>query len=158
MAVHGDVSRYLDERSIMWEALEHGETFSAAEEASAIGVDPDHVAKTLLIHLAEGYALAVVPGGHRVDKKRLQDATADKRARLASEQEMEEAFPGYELGALPPLPGLLRLNGYVDPHVAAKDTVVFPAGSHTTSVRMSVGDLLRTENFVTTELIVEASL
>lgn len=153
MGVHEDVQRYFDRRQSAWEALEHGETWSAAEEASALGIEADHVAKTLLIHLSDGYALAVLPGGRRVDKRKLQAAKSDKHARLATEEEMEETFPGYELGALPPLPGLLGIPAYLDPLVEAKDTIVFPAGSHTGSVRMRVADLLRTESFTRSDLV-----
>lgn len=100
-----EIAKYLERRELSWEAIEHPETLSAAEEARVVGIDPDHIAKTLLLHLHVGsFALAILPGGRRVDKQKLVQATGDKRVRLAHEEEMREAFPAYELGALPPLP------------------------------------------------------
>lgn len=154
MAVHAEVRRYLDARGLKWEALAHGEAESAAEEAAAVGTDPDHVAKTLLLHLSRGYAVAVISGGRRADKRKLHAATGDKHARLATEAEMAEAFPEYPLGTLPPLPRLLGIPAYLDPLVAGRGTIVFPAGSHTESARMAVADLLAAESFIRADLSV----
>ena len=58
---------------------------------------------------------------------------------------MREAFPGFELGAIPPLGSLLGIPMYVDPEVLQHETVAFAAGSHTESVKIRTEDLLRDE-------------
>jgi Ala-tRNA(Pro) deacylase len=155
VTVHDGVRRHLDGHHVGWEELQHDETFSTAEEASATGVDPSHVAKTLLLHLTSGHALAVIPGGRRAHNRKVQEATGDKHARLATENEMAEVFPDYAVGTLPPLPALLGLSAYLDPRVRAQDTIVFAAGTHSGSVRMKVADLVRTESFSDADLVID---
>lgn len=102
--------------------------------------------KTLALDTTRGHELVVIPASRRLDMKLVHEAVGDKHARLASEQELEEDFAGYELGALPPLGSLLSAPTYVDPEVMQHDTVVFAAGSRTESVKAKTEDLFRDES------------
>ena len=66
-------------------------------------------------------------------------------ARLATEAELAADFPGYELGALPPLGSLLGVPLLVDPEVLSHEVVLFAAGLETESVRVRAGELFRDE-------------
>ena len=72
-------------------------------------------------------------------------ALGAKHVRLASEEEIEKSFPGYELGALPPIGSLFGIQTFVDPDVMEHDTVVFAAGSQMESVKLRTEDLFRDE-------------
>lgn len=139
------VSEYLEKRGVTFEATSHPETYTSVDEARALGIAADEVLKAVMLNTASGYRLAVVPASRRLDMKLVEKALGDKHARLATEQELELDFPGYELGALPPLGSLLSVPTYVDPEVMGHEMIVFAAGSRTDSVKVRTKDLFRDE-------------
>ncbi len=153
MAVNQKLSEYLDSAGKQWEPLSHPEALSSVDEARALGTDPDEVAKSLVLKSREGYALAVIPGGHRLDMHKVRDAIGDKTVRLASEDDLARDFPDYELGAAPPAPGLLNVPGFVDPTVRSREWIVYAAGTHTDSVRMKSADLIGLGDFTEADLV-----
>jgi Ala-tRNA(Pro) deacylase len=86
-----------------------------------------------------------IPATCRLDMHLARAAVGDRHARLATEQELLRDFPGFELGALPPLGSLLGAPLYVDQVVLQHETVVFAAGSQTESVQLKTADLLHHE-------------
>lgn len=153
MAVNRKVSAYLDSTAKQWEPLSHPEALSSVDEARALGIDSDEVAKSLILKSRKGYALAVIPGGYRLDMHKIRDATGDKTTHLASEDDLARDFSDYELGAAPPAPGLLNVRGFVDPTVRSREWVVFAAGTHTDSVRMKTADLIELSDFTEADLV-----
>jgi Ala-tRNA(Pro) deacylase len=153
MAVNQKLSGYLDSAGKQWELLSHPEALSSVDEARALGIDPDEVAKSLVLKGRQGYVLAVVPGGHRLDMHKVRDATGDKTTRLASEDDLGRDFPDYEPGAAPPAPGLLNVRGFVDPTVRSREWIVFAGGTHTDSVRMKAADLVGLSDFTEADLV-----
>jgi len=139
------VSEDLEKRGVTFEATSHPETYTSVDEARALGIAADEVLKAVMLNTASGYRLAVVPASRRLDMKLVEKALGDKHARLATEQELELDFPGYELGALPPLGSLLSVPTYVDPEVMGHEMIVFAAGSRTDSVKVRTKDLFRDE-------------
>lgn len=138
-------TEYLEGRSVAFETVPHEKAFTSIDEARALGIEADVVAKTLLLDTAAGHALAVIPGDRRLDMKLVEEVVGDKHAHLATEQEIERDVPGIELGSLPPLGGLLRAHAYVDPEVMRHETVVFAAGSQTESIKARTEDVFRDE-------------
>ena len=153
MAVNQKLSEYLDSTGKQWKPLSHAEALTSLDEARALAVDPDEVAKSLVLKSREGYVLAVIPGGHRLDMHKVRDATGDKTFHLASEDDLERDFPDYELGAAPPVPSLLNVHGFVDPAVRSREWIVFAAGTHTDSVRMKTADLIGLDDFSEADLV-----
>lgn len=108
-----------------FEILFHQPTFHAREEAHRLGIPLENVVKTILIVTRTGHALAVIPASRRLDMRLVHQAIGGAEARLATEPEIGRRYPGYPLGALPPLSGELEIPIYVDPQVAAHQAVVF---------------------------------
>jgi Ala-tRNA(Pro) deacylase len=79
----------------------------------------------------------------------VKDAVGGSDVHLATEDEIERDFKGFELGSLPPIPSLLGVPVYVDPELLEHETIVFAAGSQTESVQVQIQDLLRGEEFTT---------
>ena len=132
----------LDERQISYELIPHRRTQSAAAEARAVGVDPAHVAKTLVLSTGDEFVLAVLPASERIDLRKVRDVLAIDDVKLASEQVLAGAFPEYELGAVPPIGGAGRDRVLVDRRVRDVGWVVFEAGTHEQSMRMKAADLV----------------
>ena len=132
----------LNERHISYELIPHRRTQSAAAEARAVGVDPAHVAKTLVLTTGDEFVLAVLPGSERIDLRKVGDVLETADVELASEQVLAGAFPEYELGAVPPIGGTGRDRVLVDRRVRDANWVVFEAGTHEQSLRMKAADLV----------------
>lgn len=140
------VTDLLDKRGVTFEVIPHGQAYTSIAEATALGIAADEVLKALVLDTSLGHALAVVPGSRRLHMRRVEKALGDKHVRLATEEEIEKSFPGYELGdALPPIGSLFGIQTFVDPDVMEHDTVVFAAGSQMESVKLRTEDLFRDE-------------
>jgi Ala-tRNA(Pro) deacylase len=139
------VTDYLAERGVGFEVVPHRRAVTSLQEARALGVAANEVLKTVALWTGGKYVLAVVPASRRLDLRRAREALADPAARLASEAELQADFPGYELGALPPLGSLLGVPLLVDPEVLGHALVVFAAGLETESVRVVTAELFRDE-------------
>lgn len=139
------VTLYLTDHQVPFEVLPHRRVVSSNQEARALGINADTVAKTVVLATASGYSLAVIPASCRLDLPLVRDALRDAGARLASEAELLAAFPRYELGALPPLGGLLGVPVLIDPRVLSHETVVFAGGVETQSIKAPTADLFGEE-------------
>ena len=139
-----DLTSALDAAGAAYELLPHAHTESAVAEAKALGLEPDDVAKTLVVKTAEGYLRAVVPASCRLDERKVRDMTGgDKKdVHLASEDDLRRDYPDFDLGAVPPVGGARHDAVIVDSRVAARETVVLEAGSHEQSVRIAGADLV----------------
>jgi len=140
-ALDGAVRAHLHDRGVPFDVIIHPKAFTSIDEARAIGVEADDVLKTVVIESAAGRALMIVPASRRLDMHRVHRAVGDPHARLATEDEVAEAFPGFALGAIPPLGSLLDVPAFVDPAVLDHETVVFAAGIRTESIRVRTEDL-----------------
>lgn len=137
-----DVTSVLDEASVGYELLPHARTETAAAEAETLGVDPNEVAKTLVLSTPEGHVRAVLPASERIDLRKVREhVEGGKRIHLAAEEELARDYPDFELGAVPPFGGAGD-RVLVDSRLAERETVVLEAGSHEQSVRIKTADLL----------------
>jgi Ala-tRNA(Pro) deacylase len=126
-----------------YELIPHGHSERALDEAAALGVPPEEVAKTIVVRTPAGYVRAVLPASERLDLHKVREHLGDgSHVGLATESELAEAYPDFELGAVPPFGGRSGDNVLVDPRIAARESIVFKAGTHDLSLRVSTADLL----------------
>jgi Ala-tRNA(Pro) deacylase len=138
------VTRYLEEAGVDHEVVEHAPAFTALDEAAAADAEPQITAKTLVLHDREGWRIAVLPANHRLDldkARRLLSGTS--HLRLATEEEIEEAFPGFEVGALPPVGPMLPLPEVIDVRLLYREAVLCPGGDHRHAIRLDPLELVR---------------
>lgn len=152
------VTLYLAEHHVPFEVLPHRQVFSSDQEARVLGVNADMVVKTVVLATANGYCLAVIPASCRVDLPLVRAVLGDADARLASEAELLAAFPRYELGALPPLGGLLGVPVLVDPRVLSHTTVVFAGGIETESVKARAAEVFGEEPKLVAQIVRDPEL
>lgn len=127
---------------VSYEVITHQRTSTAREEAMALGVSTDEVAKTVVLVSDAGFVRAVVPASKKVDLQAVRDILHDPTVRLANEPEVTYAYPLFELGSVPPFGGPGGDRTIVDPLVLDQGSVVFEAGSQRESVRMRGVDLV----------------
>lgn len=146
-------TEHLERKGVPFERIPHTKAFTSIDEARALGVQADEVVKTLLLDIPEGHALAVVPGDQRLDVKLAAKALGESHTRLATEEEIQQDLPDFDLGCLPPIGSLLGVPEYVDPEVMRHRTIVFAAGRQTESVKVLTEDLFRNEPVTVAPLI-----
>jgi len=134
------VTDQLTKWGVPYELIPHEQAYTSTDEALALGISADEMVKTIVLDTGSGHALAVIPGSRRLDMRAAKRVVGAKHVRLATEEEIEKDFPGYELGALPPLGSLHGAPTYVDPEVMRHETLVFAAGTQTESVRVRTED------------------
>jgi prolyl-tRNA editing enzyme YbaK/EbsC (Cys-tRNA(Pro) deacylase) len=138
-----DVVLLLREAGVEFEVLPHGRTTTASEEARALGVPAQTVAKTLVVADDEGaYIRALVPAATRLDLAKLAEAVGAKRTRLLSESELVSAYPQFELGAVPPFAGPAGDRVVIDRALAESGHVILEAGVHDASLRLRSEDVV----------------
>jgi Ala-tRNA(Pro) deacylase len=139
-----DVTGFLKQAGIDFDVLEHAHTVRATDEAAALGVGPEEVAKTVVLVASSGNVRAVLAASERIDLHKVAAALGigGKKVQLASEETLTRDYPDFELGAVPPFGGR-EDHVLVDERLAARDSVVVEAGSHDKSVRLKTADLVR---------------
>ena len=148
-----ELTSVLDEAGVSYELLPHAHTESALAEASALGVSPDDVAKTLVVKVPGGYTRVVLPASARLDMHKLREIHGGRhKLHLATEEDLRRDYPEFELGAVPPLGGARRDPVVVDPKIAAQNTVVIEAGSHNESLRLAAADLVQVAGAAVTDI------
>lgn len=138
------VSRYLDERGIDYEVVEHEERFTAAAEARASGVVPQDAAKDVVLRSGDSYVLALIPASERLDLQKAREVLeVESRPDLASEKEIAARFPDFEVGAIPPFGPIHHLPEIVDRRLLDHARVLCSGGDHRHSLRIDPAEIVR---------------
>jgi Cys-tRNA(Pro) deacylase len=139
-----NVTGFLDQAGVDHDVLEHAHTERAADEAAALGIEPEEVAKTLVLVTPSGNVRVVLAASERVDLHKVAGVlgVAGKKVHLASEEDLARDYADFELGAVPPFGGR-EDQVIVDERLAERDSVVLEAGTHEQSVRLKAADLVR---------------
>ena len=135
----------LDAAGVEYEVIPHSHTETAADEARALGLPLDGVAKTLVVETPQGNVRAVLPASERMSTAKLAEVLDERRKsiHLAPEESLRSEYAEFEYGAVPPIGGAHRDRVIVDTHVAGQDSVVLEAGSHDDSIRIATQDLIK---------------
>jgi Cys-tRNA(Pro) deacylase len=139
-----DVTGFLEEAGVDFDVLEHAHTERAADEAAALGIRPEEVAKTVVLVASSGNVRAVLAASERIDLRKVAAVlgVGGKKVHLASEDDLARDYANFELGAVPPFGGR-EDQVIMDERLAGRDSVVLEAGSHDRSVRLKAADLVR---------------
>ena len=123
-------------------ALE-GEDISAEQVAGLLGMAPEQIFKTLIVHGdRSGPMLVLAPAGTEVNLRALARKSGDKRVEMAPQREIFE-LTGYVRGAVTPL-GIPR--GYpvfIEETAVLWETIGISAGQKGLELILAPGDLVR---------------
>jgi Ala-tRNA(Pro) deacylase len=132
----------LDEASCHYELIQHTHTENALAEAEAVGVDPFHVAKTIVLTTPDGFVRAVVPASERLDIHKARELLETNQVTLATEEALAGAYPEFDVGAVPPFGGSHDDHVVVDGRLCGSQFVIVEAGTHEESLRLKTADLI----------------
>jgi Ala-tRNA(Pro) deacylase len=146
MTISRKLREYLDANGVEYEVLSHKVAYTAQETAAAQGITGWKLAKSVACLCDDKYLLLVLQAPSVVDFETLKKLLGCEKARLASEQEMQQLFPEIELGAESPFGNLYGLPVYVDKGLTEMEDFIFNAGSHTETIRMKFEDYRKLVN------------
>jgi Cys-tRNA(Pro)/Cys-tRNA(Cys) deacylase len=112
------------------------------EAATALGIDPRQVFKTLVADVDGALTVAVVPVDGQLDLKGLAAAVGGKKAAMADPAAAERAT-GYVVGGISPLGQRRRLATVVDESALEFPAVLVSAGRRGVDVELAPADLVR---------------
>ena len=136
---------WLGQLGVAFRVLRHEPVYTSEQAAAVRGVPLSSGAKALVVKAGERFVMLVVPADRKLDSKKARDALGVKGLRFAAREEVEQ-LTGLQPGSIPPFGSLFGLPTYVDPALAANESINFNAGDHSVSVQMSHADYLRAEN------------
>jgi Ala-tRNA(Pro) deacylase len=137
------LKQFLDDNKVKYVTIKHSEAITAQEVAGSAHIRGKELAKTVIVKIDGKLAMAVLPAPYRVDIDLLKQAAGASKVELASEQEFKDAFPGCDLGAMPPFGNLYDMDVYVAETLAEDEEIAFNAGSHTELVKLAYRDFER---------------
>ena len=138
------ITDYLDGEGVRFEVIEHAPTETAATEARAAHVPGDRMAKTVVVRAQNAWVIAVVPSSAPLDLEKLRRVLGiEEQMTLATEDEIAERFPRFDVGAVPPVGPMLTAATVVDARLLAHDEIVCPGGDHRHAVRLPPRDVVR---------------
>ncbi len=113
------------------------------EAAQKLGLDPDHVFKTLVVQLDnDQLACAVLPVSKQLNMKRMAKAVGVKKAEMADAAVVQRSS-GYVLGGVSPLGQKKSLTTVIDASAQTLDTMYVSAGRRGMDMGLQPADLQR---------------
>lgn len=130
----------LEKENIKFSICEHEPVFTSEQAAQIRGSSLKQGAKALVFYADKKPIMIVIAGDRKVDSKKVKSFYGIHDLRLASSDEIEELLEGVKVGAVPPFGDLFNLPVYVDQSLGENKEIVFNAGLHTKSIKMSYQD------------------
>ena len=130
----------LDAHGAPYVILRHPVDYTAQETAEATHTPGYGFAKTVLLGLPGGHAMAVLPAPRKLDLEKIRRGIGIGQVRLAGEDAMARLCPECEIGAAPPFGSLYDISVFVDPLLARREYITFKAGTHADAIRMRYSD------------------
>lgn len=111
------------------------------EAASALGLDPDQVFKTLVIVADDEMVVAVVPVSCQLSMKRIAAAVDAKKA-VMCDRSAAERSSGYVVGGISPIGQRRQLRTVVDETAELFDEIYVSGGKRGLDIGLAPADLI----------------
>lgn len=134
---------WLAAENVPFREVHHGPTRTSEEAAQARGEELRVGGKALVMRLADGFALFVLPADRKVDSGSIRRELSCGKLRFATPEELAEQT-GLVPGSVPPFgEPILSFPLYLDAGIPQNDRIAFNAGSLTDSMILPMPDYLR---------------
>ncbi len=134
------IVQLLDRDGCPYEVIEHDSVSTAREAAAVRATELEEGAKAILLKYDGDFGIFVVSAALQIRSALIRRGLKVRRTRFAYSEELL-AMTGLVPGSVPPFgEPILPLPLFADPSIERHDTMVFTAGSKTTSIRMATAD------------------
>lgn len=145
---------YLEKNKYKFNEIEHKTTYTAWDTSMTEKVKPQQVAKSLILKADNNYVLAVLPASRNLDKKKIlkiinairkkNQRKSAKKIDFAKEVWMKKNILG-QVGATPPFPKLLNLDGFIDNLLLKNKKIYVGSGDYKTAILINLSQYLKIE-------------
>ncbi len=134
-------------------AYEHdpANTNFGLEAASALGLDPDQVFKTLLADVDGALVVGIVPVTGKLDLKALAAAVGGKKAEMA-DPKVAERRTGYVVGGISPIGQKNAHRTVLDETAELYETIFVSGGRRGFDIELAPGDLVRVTGAIVADI------
>lgn len=136
MSIATTVGDALEFEELDFKILRHSRTESTVHTAEAVGVEPEKLAKAVLLKDPHGYLLAVAPASRALDISILR-RELHRQLRVATEDDLDELFCDCAIGSVPPIGPWYRVPTVVDLALRAQPDIYFEAGDHESLIHVT---------------------
>jgi Ala-tRNA(Pro) deacylase len=119
------LARYLAERGVRYNVIEHPHTETAAQSAKAV-----------VLKGGDGFMLAVLPASRHIQFGELRKELG-RDVDIANEEQIETLFLDCDAGAVPALGAAYGLKVIVDDSLADQPEIYLEGGDHSSLVQIS---------------------
>ncbi len=135
------VRKFLIAHGVGYEVEHHPLAYTSQEVAAVEHVPGRKFAKPVIVYADGRLIMTVLPANRLLDLDKVKALLGSDEVRLAREEEFAPVFDDCERGAEPPFGNLYGLPVIVDDELP-DDEMVFNAGSHTETMKMSTLEYL----------------
>lgn len=135
MQLAARINAYLERLGKTYALIPHTPTQTLGEAAAATHIDPQHLARAVLLQDPQGMLLAVLPATYLIDFRAIREHTG-RNCRPATPEQVASVFSDCESGSVPPLAEPYGLPAIIDEQLATSGQIHFEAGFHNCLVRM----------------------
>ena len=125
----------LEQAAASYSFQQHRTVFTAQEVAQTEHIPGQMMAKPVIVNADGNLAMLVLPATEKLDLRKASEVLHAKSMRLASETEFQETFTDCEVGAIPAFGNLYGVPVVVDQMLAANESIVTQAGTHSETGR-----------------------
>ena len=144
MPIPKKTPNYLDKNKIKYEVVEHKTVFTAYDLAQTLKMKLPEIAKTLLVKIDSGLALAVLPASAKLDFNKLKKLAKAKKVGLPKENLMKTKLK-IKPGAITPFGKLHKLPVYFDTALKRQTKILVGSGSFEESIKLTPASLIKLE-------------
>ncbi len=135
MQIAERIQAYLERLHKTYAVIAHAETRTLTEAASASYIDPQHMARAVLLQDEQGVFLAVLPATYLIDFRAIREHFG-RNCKPATPEQISATFPDCEAGSVPPLAEPYGIDAIIDDQIASSGQIHFEAGRHNSLIRM----------------------
>ena len=142
MAIARTIKKYLEERGVEYDTVEHTHTETAMDSAKSAHVPPHQMAKAVVLEDEDGYIVSVLPSNNRLNLGWVGEEL-NRDLKLASEPELRELFTDCDTGAVPALSEAYGLKVIWDDQLKHASDIYIKAGDHEHLIHLRGEDFQR---------------
>jgi Cys-tRNA(Pro)/Cys-tRNA(Cys) deacylase len=136
-------TQVLKRAGVPFELHEYDHVVKGADfAAEALGIEPERMAKSLVVDVDGSHVFALVPAGRTLSLRELARVASGRAASLATERDAER-LTGYLVGGISPFGARRPLPVYAEEAWVAHERVALNAGRRGAIVELASADLRR---------------